>query len=198
MAACCLSIEDKTAYLQSADNFPVSKPCQPAHLCGYHNRKIAAFRRRGKRGDVISISPCLDKSPRYVASDVKRFRHRAALGNEALKFVRSCQVKAFRQLLNLDADRQFHMSSCYHPRSWYSGQRRCLSSPSRQIVRTRGLPLGVRMTTASKSAASSGYGCACQSRRSLPTSTFVSVTMECMKRPFAIRFVVSVTTVVSP
>jgi len=65
---------------------------------------VEALGSGGQAAVWLTLLLCFQQPPGHIVGDLQGFRHRAALGHQALNVIRSCQIATFRNPIN----RQHH------------------------------------------------------------------------------------------
>ena len=109
MTACGLPIKMESTGSEFSGDLAITKPCEAAHLCGDHDCVVVAIRSRRKRDFILTFAARFNELPGNVPSDVKGFRNCPSLRNETRQLIGSRHIDPPRQLLDLDANGEFHL-----------------------------------------------------------------------------------------
>ena len=109
MTARRLTVELETASPQFAGEIPVAESRKSAHLRCHYNRVVALRRGRRQRKLGLTFAPRFDQLAGDVPSYLQRFRNRSSLCHQPRQLLGRREIDAFRQLLNMDANSEFHL-----------------------------------------------------------------------------------------
>ncbi len=109
MTAGRLAVKLESTRLEFPYDIAIAETRETAHLRSHHDRVVPAAGGRGERDFALPFAPGLDEFPSYIPCDLKRLCNRPPLRHQPREFVGCCQVKTFRQFINLDANREFHV-----------------------------------------------------------------------------------------
>lgn len=108
MAARRLPVKGEAAGSELSHDLPIPESSKPPHLSGNDDRKIVSLARRWQIRHPFTLTTSLDEPTCDISGDVECFGYRAALGDKTGQLIRSSEVDAVGQFLDLNPDRQFH------------------------------------------------------------------------------------------
>lgn len=110
-----LTVELEATRSQFPCDFTITESREPAHSSGHHNGKfMPGGDDTGQRCITIAFAASFDQLPCDIASDVERFCDGPALRDKSRNLFGSGQKCPFGQLLNLNANCEFHTVRSYH------------------------------------------------------------------------------------